>query len=470
VIQDALATADIAYVTSAAVVQVPADAARPSRGAGDPDELIEAGRARDRSRLARRDKVSAALIGGAFAGVAGLLAVSVDVAREPSILVVATLVAAYAAASWVKFEIGSVWAVPTQLVLVPMLFVLPLGWVPLAVAAGLSAGTAVDLVHGRRFHPEHLYLRLIDSWHAVGPVLVLWAAGATEASVEDLPIYAAALLAQFAFDFAGTGLRNWAALGVKPRVLLRSGVWTWSVDTALAPIGLSVAVAAASAPWAFLLVMPLVGLIAYFARERRVRIDHALELSTAYRGTALLLGDVVEADDAYTGTHSRDVVWLSLAVAEELRVSGRELRLTEMTALLHDVGKIRIPSDIINKPGALTPAERAIIDTHTIEGEKLLGRVGGLLGEVGVLVRSCHERWDGTGYPDGLAGEDIHVVARIVCACDAFNAMTTDRPYRAARSTDEALVEMEACAGTHFDPTVVRALVAVATRDDARAA
>jgi HD-GYP domain-containing protein (c-di-GMP phosphodiesterase class II) len=351
-----------------------------------------------------------------------------------------------------------------------MLFVLPLGWVPFAVAGGLAAATAVDLLRARAFHPERLALRLVDSWHAVGPVLVLWAAGSREPTFTDLPIYAAALLAQFAFDFASTGLRAWAALGVKPGIHIRSGLWTWGVDTALASIGLAVAAAAVETPWAFLLVMPLVGLLGYFARERRARIDNALELSTAYRGTALLLGDVVEADDAYTGTHSRDVVWLSLAVAEELRVSSRELRLTEMTALLHDVGKIRIPSDIINKPGALTPQERAIIDTHTIEGEKLLGRVGGLLGEVGVLVRSCHERWDGTGYPDGLAGEDIHVVARIVCACDAFNAMTTDRPYRAARSTDEALVEMEACAGTHFDPTVVRALVAVATRDDARAA
>jgi HD-GYP domain-containing protein (c-di-GMP phosphodiesterase class II) len=97
-------------------------------------------------------------------------------------------------------------------------------------------------------------------------------------------------------------------------------------------------------------------------------------------------------------------------------------------------------------------------------GEQLLQKVGGLLGEVGTIVRSCHERWDGAGYPDGLAGDTIPLVARIVCACDAFSAMTTDRSYRAARPVDEALVELQRCAGTQFDPRVVDALVAVASR------
>jgi HD-GYP domain-containing protein (c-di-GMP phosphodiesterase class II) len=122
------------------------------------------------------------------------------------------------------------------------------------------------------------------------------------------------------------------------------------------------------------------------------------------------------------------------------------------------VGKIKIPNEIIVKPGPLTAEERALIETHTIEGERLLDQVGGLLAHVGRVVRSCHEHWDGSGYPDGLAGEEIPLVARIVCACDAFSAMTTDRPYRAARSEAEALAEMRRCAGTHFDPQVVAAL------------
>ena len=123
-----------------------------------------------------------------------------------------------------------------------------------------------------------------------------------------------------------------------------------------------------------------------------MRIDHELELRDAYRGTAFLLGDVVEADDAYTGTHSRDVVELTLAVADELGLSARERRDAEFAALLHDVGKVRVPNEIINKPGPLTTEEREIIEQHTVEGERLLLRVGGLLGEIGRIVRSCHER------------------------------------------------------------------------------
>ena len=206
------------------------------------------------------------------------------------------------------------------------------------------------------------------------------------------------------------------------------------------------------------------GLLAYFARERKSRIDHALELSHAYRGTALLLGDVVEADDAYTGLHSQDVVTLVLNVADELGLDSKARREAEFTALLHDIGKVKIPKEIINKPGALTPEERAIINTHTIEGEQMLEKIGGLLGDVGDLVRSCHERWDGGGYPDGLVGEETPLIARIVCACDAYSAMTTNRSYRKAMSPADALDELRGCAGTQFDPRVVEALADIADR------
>jgi HD-GYP domain-containing protein (c-di-GMP phosphodiesterase class II) len=236
--------------------------------------------------------------------------------------------------------------------------------------------------------------------------------------------------------------------------------WAFLVDAALAPVGLAVAFAATLQPAAIVLVLPLVGLMAEFARERRSRIDHALELSHAYRGTAMLLGDVVEADDEYTGEHSRDVVSLVLAVCDGLGLDARARRDAEFAALLHDVGKIRIPDAIINKAGPLTDSERALIETHTVEGERLLSLVGGILGNVGRIVRSCHEDWDGTGYPDGLAADEIPLVARIVRCCDAFSAMTTDRPYRKARPTAEAVEELQRCAGTDFDPAVVDALAA----------
>jgi HD-GYP domain-containing protein (c-di-GMP phosphodiesterase class II) len=154
-------------------------------------------------------------------------------------------------------------------------------------------------------------------------------------------------------------------------------------------------------------------------------------------------------------------VALAVAVGEELGLREKDRRDAEFVALLHDVGKIRIPSEIINKPGALTPEERAVMEMHTVEGERMLGQVGGLLGEVGHIVRSCHERFDGTGYPDGLSGEAIPQVARIVMCCDAFSAMTTDRPYRRALPLATALEELRANAGTQFDPRVVDALIRV---------
>jgi HD-GYP domain-containing protein (c-di-GMP phosphodiesterase class II) len=199
-------------------------------------------------------------------------------------------------------------------------------------------------------------------------------------------------------------------------------------------------------------------LFSTFSKERQQRIDNALELSNAYRGTAMLLGDVIEADDEYTGSHSRDVVDLVVGVADRLELDPIARRRAEFAALLHDVGKVKIPAEIINKAGPLGDAEWEIMKTHTVLGEQMLDQIGGLLGEVGRIVRSCHERWDGTGYPDGLAGEGIPLEARIVCACDAWSAMTTDRSYRKARPDAEAAAELRRCAGTHFDPVVVDAL------------
>jgi HD-GYP domain-containing protein (c-di-GMP phosphodiesterase class II) len=296
--------------------------------------------------------------------------------------------------------------------------------------------------------------------HALGPVLVVAFAHGLPLRWSAWPVYVAALAAQFAFDF-GNGLLNVTANRVAFTKLTSAMRLIYLVDAALAPVGLVVAFATRAHPELVLLVLPLVALLRNFSREREQRIDHALELSDAYRGTAFLLGDVVEADDAYTGTHSRHVVDLVLGVADALELNESDRRDAEFVALLHDVGKIRIPGSIINKPGPLDAEERALMETHTIEGEQMLERVGGMLGHVGRLVRSCHEHWDGNGYPDKLAGEKIPLVARIVCACDAFSAMTTDRPYRAARTPAEALAELKRCSGTQFDPQVVAALLRV---------
>ena len=427
----------------------------------DPDAnaLIEESRERGQRHLRSRTRWSALVFGAGFVAVAVTLPALLPTNRSPSVLAVGLVIAAYALISRVKFEVGTGFAVPTQLVLVPMLFLLPLGWVPLAVAAGLLAGRTVEYVT-RRTPLDHALLVLPNSWYAVGPVLVLAAAGEDGPRLDRWPVYVAALGAQIVADFCISAPREFVASGVSPVTLLPYMGWAFLVDAALAPVGLLTALAADGRPAVLVLMLPLAALLGVFARERQVRIDHALELGNAYRGTAFLLGDVVEADDAYTGSHSRDVVTLVLDVSDRLGLDARDRRDAEFAALLHDVGKIRIPGEIINKAGPLTPEERAVIETHTVEGERLLAKVGGILGNVGRIVRSCHEDWDGTGYPDGLRGEEIPLVARIVRTCDAFSAMTTDRPYRAARAVDEAVVELRRCAGTDFDPATVEALAA----------
>ena len=412
----------------------------------DPDEqrVIEERRARRLQRLARRELWSFAVFAGGFLAAALALALLLPSEREPGVVAVILLVAAYAAAFRLDFEIGTGSAVPTELILVPMLFVLPVGLVPLAVAAGIVLGSLDEHVRGSLSLPR-VGMRVVFAWYAVGPALVLGLAGERGPQLSDWPLYVLALLSQFALDTICAAGREWLALGVRPSVQLRAMVWVYAIDAGLAPVGLAVAFASESSPYGVVLALPLVALLSVFARERRVRIDHELELRDAYRGTAFLLGDVVE---------------LTLKVGDELGLSARERRDAEFAALLHDVGKVRVPNLIINKPGPLTDAERAVIEQHTIEGERLLLRVGGLLGEIGRVVRSCHERWDGQGYPDGLAGERIPLLARIVSCCDAYNAMTSDRSYRKALSQEVAIAELRGGSGTQFDPQVVDALIA----------
>ena len=424
------------------------------------DRLVEESRERRSQPLASRERWASLLVGGSFLAVAFPLAIWSLSTRHPSPATVLFLVAAYAVASQVEFEVGAGFCVATELLLVPMLFLLPVGSVPLAVAAALLIGEFAAR-RGRDDHFQRFAVIPGNAWYAVGPTIVFLAGGAPAPSWSRWPLYLMAFLAQVAFDFASSATREWIAFGLQPRSHLRYMGWVWAVDGALAPIGLVLAFVAVDTPPVVLLVLPLVGLLALFAQQRRVGIDRALELGHAYRGTAFLLGDVVEADDSYTGSHSRSVVELVLAVADKLGLDGRERRDAEFAALLHDVGKIRIPKEVLNKPGCLTADERALMETHALEGERMLAQVGGLLGAVGRVVRSHHEYYDGSGYPDGLAGENIPLIARIISCCDAFNAMTTDRPYRKALSVEAALAELRAQAGRQFDPIVVDTLLGV---------
>ena len=422
------------------------------------ERLFAVGRARAQERADGRERAVEAAVAVSFLVAALAMAILIPSPRALEVEVAFFLIIAYVIACRAQFEIADGYTVPTELILVPMLFLLPTPVVPLVVSISWVAGRMLDYASGttsvhRAFHVFG------DCWHAVGPALVLIVAGAQVFSWNEWPVYVVALLAQFGFDFAATGLRARMIDGTSFRETLRLMAPVYALDGSLAPVGLLATVAALSigpaVTWA---VIPLAAVLAVLSRERQARIDQALELSEAYQGTALLLGDVVEADDAYTGSHSRGVVELSLGVADKLGLNLRQRRYVEFAALLHDVGKIAVPKEIINKEGPLDEDEWKIMHRHTIEGEEMLNRVGGVLSEVGRIVRSSHEHYDGSGYPDGLAGEEIPIEARIVTCCDAFSAMTTTRSYRKAMPFDEALAELRACAGTQFDPDVAAAL------------
>ena len=397
---------------------------------------------------------------GIYLVVATVMAATLDGGPQFDPVLAVALVCSYALASRIRFAIGYGYTVPTQVLFVPMLFLLPPGAVPLVVTAGILLGALPDVIRGD-LHPSRLVVATGDSWHAVGPALVLGLAGVTSPELSDWPLLLAALCAQIGVDAVVSTLREWIGLGIRPSLQRDVLGWITFVDVLLSPVGLLAALAAEDQPYLVLLILPLGGLLAVFAAERGARVRQALELSRAYRGTTLLLSDVLDADDEYTGFHSRSVVSLSIAVADELGLGSTERRNVEFGALLHDVGKIAVPKEIINKPGKLTDEEWLIIKTHTVEGQRMLDQVGGLLSDVGRIVRSSHEKWDGSGYPDGLAGDEIPLGAAIVSCCDAFNAMTTDRPYRAALPLEEALAEVRACAGTQFSPVVADALVRV---------
>jgi HD-GYP domain-containing protein (c-di-GMP phosphodiesterase class II) len=410
--------------------------------------------------LAPRDLQFSLVAAVGFVFFAVLSVAFIDSSVSASPVVIAAIVGAYALAATVEFEVGAGSAVPSELIFVPMLFVIPLGLVPACVAAGLLLADVHRYVR-REAHPQRALVLLVSAWYAAGPIVVLAAFGETTPSLSRWPVYLLALLSQFMFDFAVTTSRVWYAFRTPPTAQVGAMFSVWAVDAALAPVGLVVAIVGLEHSSSFIVCVPLILLMAVFGRERKIRIDNALELGRAYRGTALLLGDMIEADDQGTGVHSRDVVSLAIEVAKHMGLNDRDRRNAEFAALLHDVGKVRVPKEIINKPSRLTDGEWLVVRQHTVWGEEMLKAVGGILGEVGVIVRSCHERYDGGGYPDGLKGASIPLVARIIFACDTFSAITSDRSYRDARPAAEAVAELKRHSGTQFDPKVVEALAAI---------
>ena len=200
--------------------------------------------------------------------------------------------------------------------------------------------------------------------------------------------------------------------------------------------------------------LELLGGLAHQAKLAIANASSFEGLERTFLSTVEALANALEARDEYTSSHARWITDTALRVGQELGLDGETLKRLELGALFHDIGKIGIPNSILLKPGPLNDDERRLIDTHPELGAKIIAPIDQLQDVCGI-VRACHERWDGAGYPDRKAREEIPLEARIIFACDAYHAMTTDRPYRDAVAPDEALRRLEEAAGTQFDPRVV---------------
>jgi diguanylate cyclase (GGDEF)-like protein len=190
-------------------------------------------------------------------------------------------------------------------------------------------------------------------------------------------------------------------------------------------------------------------------------VERELALLQAQRGSPAAvqaLAAAIEERDNYTHEHSEEVVHLARGVAMLLGLQAEQAERIGHAALLHDVGKLAVPNEILHKPGPLTPSEWEVMAEHPVAGERILLRIPDLA-MIAPIVRHEHEHWDGSGYPDGLRSRLIPIGSRIILACDAYHAMITDRPYREARSPAEAAAELRAGARAQFDPDVVEALL-----------
>jgi diguanylate cyclase (GGDEF)-like protein len=198
-------------------------------------------------------------------------------------------------------------------------------------------------------------------------------------------------------------------------------------------------------------------LLAGIAHQARLAIANASSfqsLEDTFLSTVEALANALEANDEYTSSHARWITDMALQVGRELGLDTKELKRLELGALFHDIGKIGIPSSILSKPGPLTDDERKIVQLHPELGARILAPIE-RLEDVCRIVSHCHEHFDGSGYPHGKAGADIPIESRVILVCDAFHAMTTDRPYRKRLSAFEARRRLQESAGTQFDPRVV---------------
>jgi HD-GYP domain-containing protein (c-di-GMP phosphodiesterase class II) len=208
-------------------------------------------------------------------------------------------------------------------------------------------------------------------------------------------------------------------------------------------------------------------LLAGLAHQSQLAITNAgnfESLERTFLSTVEALANALEASDEHMSSHARWITDLAVRLGAEMGLDQRALKRLELGALFHDIGKLGIPETILSKPAPLDPHEQALLELHPELGEKILAPIE-RLEEVRPIVRHCHERWDGDGYPDGLKGEEIPIESRIIFVCDAFHAMTTDRPYRRRLATEEACRRLAEGAGSQFDPHVIDVCLALFVRE-----
>jgi diguanylate cyclase (GGDEF)-like protein len=346
------------------------------------EALLAAARSRARTRLSGRERWTSLGLGGGFLVAATSMAALVRWESPFPPTTAALLVLMLALASRIEFEVGTGSAVPTQVVLVPMLLLLPAPVVPLCVAAGYGLGGIVDSVKGRR-HPERLAVLLGNCWHAIAPALVLALFADPGIRWSQWPVYVVALGAQFAFDVASSAGREWLAFGLSPRRLLPFFGWVYSVDLLLAPVGFLAALESRTMPYAFLLTLAPVCLLALLAHERRGRIQRAQAFQDAYDGA-----HVEARRDALTGLANR-LAWQEATARAEAAgaVDGKPV-----SVILLDVDCLKLANDTRGHAFGDEVLRRvAAVVRGSVREQDLVARVGG--DEIAVLlVNADHER------------------------------------------------------------------------------
>jgi diguanylate cyclase (GGDEF)-like protein len=355
------------------------DAALSDADVVDVDPLLEESRNRPSSPLSHREWLASTLSAGGYAIVAAAMLLGFDGGLSDIRLPVAAFfITAYAIVSRVEFEIGTGCAVPTEIVLVPMLFALPPAAVPVAVALAYMAGSALDIASGK-LRPQRLPVVLSTCWHAIGPAFVLAMWGTRGPSWHDLPLYVAALLAQFGFDLGSSLARESLGFGISPATVVSFLRSVFLVDALLAPVGLTAAFVIAPHPLALLGILPLAGLLWVFARDRHDRIDQALALSHAYHGAS----DEARRD-GLTGVLNR------LGWDEALTTAQREILDTDQPAsvVVVDVDGLKAANDLRGHEfGDAVIRSLARVLSHTVREQDVVARTGG--DEFAILLPSC---------------------------------------------------------------------------------